>query len=82
MSSSTPDVTLPSGTRLTKAVELGGLDLTYHGSLIGWVHQKGDVWAAYLRQPDEPLGMKVGTLPLKDAVASILQAHRARIGLF
>jgi hypothetical protein len=41
----------PTGVKLTRT-ELGGMAVTWNGTLIGWIHASyGDRWNAYLRDP-------------------------------
>jgi hypothetical protein len=70
---------LPAGAELVRS-ELGGLALNYQGKFVGWVHSSGDEWNAYLRQPGQPEGFKLGRFPLDEAVAAILRACRTRAG--
>jgi hypothetical protein len=79
MASGNNTTSLPAGARLVRS-ELGGLALHYRGTFVGWVHSSGDEWNAYLRQPGQPEGVKLGRFPLNEAVTEILRAYRTKVG--
>lgn len=60
---------LPHGVTMQRS-SLGGFSVYVGGSNVGWIHESGDMWNAYLRLPGEP-GRPLGRFDQLNAVRRV-----------
>lgn len=64
---------LPDGVTMQRSA-LGGFAVYVGGKFVGWIHESGEKWNAYLRMKDEP-GRPLGRFDQIDAILRV--AHEA-----
>jgi hypothetical protein len=63
-------VELPTGVTLQHS-SLGGLAVYMGGKPVGWMHESGEMWNAYIRQPNGEPGKPLGRFAHYEAVLRI-----------
>ncbi|MET8148008.1 hypothetical protein ACIBSW_13835 [Actinoplanes sp. NPDC049668] len=60
----------PNGVTLSRS-PLGGHTVNWDGTFIGWIHESGDHWNAFLRGKKGEPGTPLGRFPEDEAVRQI-----------
>lgn len=61
---------LPEGVTLQRS-SLGGFSIYVGAKFVGWIHESGNQWNAYLRQPHGEPGLPLGKFSHKEAVRRV-----------